>query len=124
KRYLASIHGMVLPMAEGERPPTELQPARRVKTPSADFIDYGVAPLELPDRVEAATEITEFLDPAPRTGIARAAATNSATILGFIRRALAAVFGFIVWLVRSLFGIASLVLLLAVIAAVPGVNIL
>lgn len=120
---------MVLPMAEGERPPTELQPARRVKTPATEFIDYGVAPLELPGRAETAAEVTEFLDATPpecATGTVSATSISStkATLFGFIRRAPAALFGFIVWLVRSLFGIASLVLLLAVIAAVPGVNIL
>jgi hypothetical protein len=113
-------------MAEGERSPPELQPARRVKTPAVDFIDYGVAPLELPGGPETAAEITEFLDPKAHSGTASATQSRSASAstLGFIRRALFATFGFIVGLVRSLFGIASLVLLLAVIAAVPGVNIL
>src|SRR5207248_6836350 len=43
---------------------------------------------------------------------------------GIVRRIAGPVIGFIAWLVRSLFGIACLILLLAVIAAIPVVNFL
>jgi hypothetical protein len=43
---------------------------------------------------------------------------------GIVRRIAGTVFGFIGWLVRSLFGIVCLILLLAVIAAIPIVNFL
>ncbi|HLJ12314.1 MAG TPA: hypothetical protein VKU82_14055 [Planctomycetaceae bacterium] len=103
-------------MNEGELPATELQPPRRVDGPAAEFTDYGVAPLEIPGQALSGLEITDFV------GVATAAPDSKRPHL--VRRVLGAVFGFIAWLIRSLFGIASLILLLAVIAAIPIVNFL
>ncbi len=85
-------------------------------TPAAGIVDYGTAPLQLDDPPAGATEIVDFIGPiAPEPRPARH---------GFIRRITGAIFGFIAWLVRSLFGIACLILLLAVIAAIPVLNFL
>ncbi len=110
------------------------------KSPGAkttlEIIDFGTVAFQLPG-VESertargsasaeAVEITEFVEPASSIFIEAEpqAAAIPATQHSLAWRVFAAIFGFIVWLIRSLFGIASLILLLAVIAAIPGVNLL
>jgi hypothetical protein len=107
---------MVLRMTDGEHPTTELEPERRFTNPAAGMVDDGTTPLELAVPPGEATESSDFL---VSTTPPRQAASR-----GIFRQAVGAVFGFIAWLVRSLFGIACLILLLAVIAAIPVVNFL
>lgn len=84
--------------------------------PAAEIVDFGVTALELSPPAAGAAEITGFMGvSAPQPAARRA---------GFFRRIAAAVFKGVVWLARSLFGVASLILLLAVVAAVPVVNFL
>src|SRR5207302_3192240 len=73
-------------------------------------------PGELAVQPSGATEITDFV------GFDAAPLDERRPRL--IWRAVRASLGLAVWLVRSLFGIASLILLLAVIAAIPIVNFL
>jgi len=97
---------------------------------TVEIIDFGTAALELPPSCTAAptaaAEITEFIEPAAADliEILPEEAATATKPRGRIRRAFSAVFGFIFWLIKSLFGIASLILLLAVIAAIPIVNLL
>ena len=104
------------------------------KTPgnetTAEIIDYGTSALEIPETVgtvpEEAAEITEFIEP-PAAGFIEtqlAVRATTAKPRGLIRRGCSGVFDFIGWLIKMLFGIASLILLLAVIAAIPVVNLL
>lgn len=130
-----------------ERLPSELDRRSSVRHLPEPAIDHGVGPLELSagdDRLE----ITEFDEPestpagadierrllsaamgASSAGAARAQAPGGnkswrielpAQRPGLVRR----FFRFVGWTLRSLFGIASLILLLAVIAAIPIVNFL
>lgn len=93
-------------------------------------VDYGVAPLVVGDDP---TEIIDFVEPANGPGaepteelIFEPGGSDPTTAAaqparrGIFRRTL----GGTAWLIRSLFGIASLILLLAIIAAVPIVNLL
>ena len=93
---------------------------------TVEIVDFGVGALEIPGTPATAAEITEFIHPASAVfietdpqGVATPAKTR-----GFVWRAFSAVFRFVGWTIRSLFGIASLILLLAVIAAIPIVNFL
>src|SRR5207245_2420809 len=65
-----------------------------------------------------AAETTDFVIPA------RVSAPVPARRFERVRPAVGATFRFMAWLIRSLFGIASLILLLAVVAAIPIVNFL
>jgi hypothetical protein len=133
-------------MADGDRPATELEQSRRVVTPAADIVDFGASPLELQGQPAEATLITEFIDDAapaaqratlitefidndrcrPRSAWATGPQNSTPTIdaRGRLHRMLGATLNFVAWLIRSLFGIASLILLLAVVAAIPIVNFL
>src|SRR5437879_3196769 len=107
---------MVAPMAEGKDLATEIGSSRRNLTLAVGMVDFGTSPLVLAAPPAEATEIVDFVGPAsPEPRRARP---------GIVRRIAGTVFGFIAWLVRSLFGIACLILLLAVIAAIPVVNFL
>jgi len=106
---------MVISMTDGDPFLTEPDPPEQFMVPRREVIDYGVAALELPAGQEVATEVTEYPDsPAPEP-------SPEPSLIG---RAFGAVLGFFTWTIRSLFGIASLILLLAVIAAIPGLNVL
>lgn len=112
-----------------DAPSPELTTSQRV-TQRGPVVDYGVAPLALGDDP---TEIVDFVEPAagaaddpteelifePVEG-EKPAPVSPAARRGIVRRTL----GGTLWLVRSLFGIASLILLLALIAAIPIVNFL
>jgi hypothetical protein len=138
-------------MADAERPTTELEQSLRVAKPAAAVVDFGVAPLELPVRPADETLITEFVDDAappsaadqppgpdssrlppslspglpPTAGeIQESSRATPSRARGLVPRIALATARFIVWLIRSLFGIASLILLLAVVAAIPIVNFL
>jgi hypothetical protein len=126
-------------MADAESPPTKVEPSRRVAPPASPIVDYGTAPLQLADKPDEGTLITEFIDEPVATSAETAtfitdfidddgsAAPLSAApwrARRSVRQMSGAVFAFSAWLIRSLFGIASLVLLLAVIAAIPIVNFL
>lgn len=88
-------------------------------TPAGEVVDYGMGRLEVSVPRAGATEITNFIEEDLTPAVAESAAGG-----GSIRRVVVAVYGFIAWLIRSLFGIASLILLLAVLAAIPLVNCL
>src|SRR5262245_36404211 len=121
---------MVLRMADAPRSTSELELSTRVAHGSAGVVDCGMAPLEIPAQPAEALLITDFHESetgtavfapgAPTINVAEsgdgqvipAAARRRWSISGIF----GAIFGFIAWLIRSLFGIASLILLLAVIA--------
>lgn len=125
-------------MSGSEQRAAQHSTGQRVKTPATEIIDFGVAPLELPPLASQATEVTEFIEEDARRTVegrpsesqlallAKAAAeaaqlqTPPAQKKGLIGR----FFGFIGWIIRSLFGIASLIVLLSVIVAIPIVNFL
>lgn len=101
---------------------TKSDPAPQVAVRSREYIDYGVGPpesqLRAVDTIEFHTELSESVRPA--ADAAPMGLVQTASQRGFIRRS----FGFIGWTVRTLFGIVSLILLLAIIAAVPILNFL
>jgi hypothetical protein len=117
---------MVFRMADGKQSETELAQSRQVMATAGKVVDYGIAPLEIP----AAMEITEFVDDrAPIEEVESSsqpverhveAMSLGATLLAYAAKVL---YG-IAWLIRSLFGIVSLILLLAALAAIPVVNLL
>src|SRR6516225_11113922 len=107
---------MVLSMTDGDPYLTEPDPPEQFKLPRGEVIDYGVAALELPPRADAAAEVTESIDSPERE--------PSPPRRSLVGRAFGAVLRACIWTVRSLFGIASLILLLAVIAAIPVLNLL
>ena len=134
-------------MSDREPHTTETKPAGWVRAPAVEIIDYGVAaldvwvsqdelvsqdePLEVTEFIHSASEV--FLDvdqdePASfeNGNFEKGTSVTQAPVqqAGLVWRMLSSTFGFIAWLVRSLFGIASLILLLAVIAALPIVNFL
>src|SRR5262245_15628835 len=134
---------MVSCMADGEQSQTKVEPSRRVAPPATPVVDYGTAPLQLadgPEEVpEAATLLTTFIDEgAPRPAATATLITDFIDDAGraapesgqavrprrSVRQMIGALFAFLIWLIRSLFGIASLILLLAVVAAIPIVNFL
>ncbi|MBI3863857.1 MAG: DUF4013 domain-containing protein [Planctomycetia bacterium] len=121
-------------MAEGDQISGDAGPARRI-APAADMIDYGVSPLHVESTARTALEVTQFLepgfapagtatDPVEITDYLDGVAPDSRPKHGLIRRTVVAALGFVAWLIQSLFGIASLILLLALIAAIPIVNLL
>ncbi len=100
------------------------------------MIDFGESPLDLPANDQAA-DVTEFLESKTERFVVADDSLQAAAAIteyvqndgalpqrGLMRRVFGAVFGFISWLIKSLFGIASLILLLALIAAIPIVNLL
>jgi hypothetical protein len=121
-------------MSTGKPSPTDSAAVRNPRTPNAkDIIDFGAAPLQLPTSPDHAVEVTAFIDDdsGPDESIilvpdatAITEFVESAPRRWLITRAFLAVCRFTFWLFRSLFGIASLILLLAVIAAIPIVNFL
>lgn len=118
-------------MSDPETSTTETGPSGRVTARAVEIVDYGVTALEVPGAPAAAVEITDFIQPASavfidldRVDLDRADEVPPAKRRGIVWRAFNAVFRLIGWTIRSLFGIASLILLLAVIAAIPIVNFL
>jgi hypothetical protein len=130
-------------MADAEPSSTEPEPARRIRTPRGEVIDFGVSALDVPSDGRAATEVTEFLPAESDFWIASSGSSSPPAEIpefvghgehdsqiagvpqrGLVWRAFGAICGFIGWLIKSLFGIASLILLLALIAAIPVVNLL
>ena len=114
KNSLADGSGLNDRMTDRNPPVTET---------AVEIVDYGVAALEVPGTHGAATE---FIHPSS-AGFIETQHEDLATPAvrrGIIWRALSAVFGFTAWAIRSLFGISSLILMLAVIAAIPIVNFL
>jgi hypothetical protein len=91
-----------------------------------EVVDYGVGPLELSGTSGAAADIAEAVQPATAVFIEvnQIDAATPAKPRGLVRRACSGAVSFIAWMIRSLFGIASLILVLAVIAAIPIVNFL
>src|SRR5579863_335156 len=87
---------------------------------TVEIIDFGTAALEMPNTVDStpapALEITEFIEPAAAASIENLPQAVAATKKprGLIWRACSAVLRFIGWLIKSLFGFASLILLFAV----------
>jgi hypothetical protein len=112
-----------LPVREPFREDRMNDPLPRTQT-TVEIVDFGVAALEIPGT--SAAEITEFIYPASSVfiDIDQPDTATPAKRRGFVWRAFSAVFRFVGWTLRSLFGIASLILLLAVIAAIPVVNFL
>src|SRR5262245_36568706 len=106
---------MGAPMSAGDRRSTDTQAGRRFKS-AGQVVDYGIGRLELPGAAEQAAELVDFVDGAAEP----AYASKQGRGRSLVRRA----FGFIGWTIRSLFGIVSLVLMLAVVAAIPIVNFL
>ena len=94
---------------------SEIEPTQGVM-PVGGMADKGSSPLALAGRHNEALEIVEFLESA----VAQARPARS----GIVRPAAGAVLGFLGWLIRSLFGTACLILVLAVVAAIPVVNLL
>src|SRR5262245_57146823 len=116
---------MVLDMADGERPRTELAQSRQVMIPAGEIVDYGVGRLEVPGKETVAAEITDFIADNVFISDDTSGETESVNVdAKSFRQRMIAVFSGIGWLIRSLFGIASLILLLAVLAAIPVVNLL
>jgi hypothetical protein len=121
---------MVMRMADGERSQSDLAHSRQVMTPAGNIVDCGVARLEVTVQGSPATEITNFINDkvfVEEVNPARHSATPAADVKPIGLRLLAliaACFRGMAWLIRSLFGIASLILLLAVLAAIPVVNLL
>lgn len=105
-------------------------PESAASNPSSErqFVDHGVGPLRIGPDLPAAVEISEFYDnadtPAPEHRLREMAFENEGGALpgrrGLVRR----LFGFIGWTISTLFGIISLILLLAIIAAIPILNFL
>jgi len=118
---------MVLRMADAEHPLTENESSRQVMKPAGTVVDYGMARLEVPSPATPAAEVTEFLDANGVFIENDRASGKSRPVSVFARRVVRVIVnvcGRIAWLIRSLFGIVSLILLLAVLAAIPIVNFL
>jgi hypothetical protein len=90
-----------------------------------EFIDHGTGPLELSETAEQALEITDFHAEEAVSAEIEADEVFIADESQEPRRSLIRrFFGAIGWTIRTLFGIISLILLLAIIAAVPILNFL
>lgn len=107
---------MMIRMNDAEQPTTEIKTSRQVMTTANPVIDFGATPLVLSVQAPEAGEVIDFVDP---DMAARASIRG-----GFFVRIVMPIFRMIIWLARSLFGISSLILFLAVIAAIPIVNFL
>ena len=113
---------MVIRMADGERPTTEHEQSPQVMNPAGAVVDFGVARLEVPVPASTAAEITEFIVDnvfIESDVTSEKSEKISSTIGQRVGRLIMAVCGGIAWLIRSLFGIASLILLLAAPARHP-----
>src|SRR5262249_10137588 len=113
-------------MPSSERPLSELLTPPSVRSQALEVVDFDVPPderRESGDRIVVAEAfpLAAEVEAGPRL-VAERHRGMIALPADKRPRLLRRVFGFIGWSIRSLFGIASLILLLALIAAIPIVN--